>query len=341
MSVALNERCKRFFVEYGEVYETYKSCAIAGQTFVAQVLSDGGLTAHAITGRAKEPESLLRKLRRKAYENPVAEITDAVGIRVITYFRDEVDRGVGLLRPRMTVDEGNSVDKRGQLDLREFGYRSVHLVGRLGDIGLAIPEEFVDRPFEVQVRSILEHAWAENEHEIVYKSGIKFPQTTSRGFAAVAGALELLDQEFERFRLTVTSEVDTRVDLLRADPSAWAVPFDAASLIATMECLAPANPGWRAETGALPPKSAALAFEALVAAGLTTPQALRLGFDAGPFRAALANFAALAGVAQEGVSHLALGALLAATQPAFPIDDFPDFLNDQMLVDALELRPAQ
>lgn len=336
MSPALNDACKQYYSAYCEAFDKYSNFAREGKALVAELLADGGLVPHAVTGRAKDPGSLLRKLRRRAYGNPATEITDIVGIRVITYFRDEVDRSVQLLKPQMTVNEAKSVDKRSQLDLREFGYRSVHLIGRLSDIGIRIPDEFAEIPFEVQVRSILEHAWAENEHELVYKSGITFSSDTSREFAAVAGTLELLDREFERFRLTVMSESSRRFQQLRDEPAAWALPCDAASVIGTMECLAPDNPGWRTAAGTLPAKSAALAVEALVAAGLTTPQAIRLAFVTPRFKAALAAFAALSGVTDDEVSHLAIGALLAATQPGFVREDFPDLLSDPLLMEALE-----
>jgi hypothetical protein len=59
-------------------------------------------------------------------------------------------------------------------------------------------DEFLrKRWFEIQVRSLLEHAWAEIEHEIVYKSGITQPDAVRRRFAALAGSLELFDSEFE------------------------------------------------------------------------------------------------------------------------------------------------
>ena len=96
-----------------------------------------------------------------------------------------------------------------------------------------------------------------------------------------------------------------------------------------MECLAPDNPGWRAEIWTSPPKSAALALEALTSVGLTTPYALRLAFAAEPFRTSLAKFAALSGEAEEGVSHLALCACLAATQPGFEREAYPDLRNQQ------------
>lgn len=52
------------------------------------------------------------------------------------------------------------------------------------------------RWFEVQIRSILDHAWSEIEHEVIYKSGVKYPVAIKRRFTAVAGALEVLEHAF-------------------------------------------------------------------------------------------------------------------------------------------------
>ena len=50
---------------------------------------------------------------------------------------------------------------------------------------------------EVQVRTILQHAWAEIEHDIQYKSTIAIPNTIRRRFMALAGLLEIADREFQ------------------------------------------------------------------------------------------------------------------------------------------------
>lgn len=290
----------------------------------------------AVTARAKTALSLLEKLRRKRYTDPEGQIADLVGVRVITRFRKDVDQCVDVLKGRLNVDAQQSVDKRSQLDLREFGYRSVHLVASLADLGINVPEQTHNSMFEIQVRSILEHAWAENEHALCYKSGITLSKENAREFAAVAGALEILDREFERLRGVLEIEVAQRLRRIQ-DGSGNAQPLDTAGVIAILAILAPSNPGWLGESAShLPQSSAALIDEAFRSAGLTTPNAVKLAFKSKRFRDAAERFASLGGLTFTDVSHLALGALLAATQDGFPIDEFPDILSDPDLRSALE-----
>jgi ppGpp synthetase/RelA/SpoT-type nucleotidyltranferase len=103
-------------------------------------------------------------------------MSDQLGARVICYYDEDVDKIADALRAGLEVDESRSVDKRTDLRSREFGYKSVHLVARITPSDARNPQYVLLRGqcFEIQVRSILEHTWAEIEHEIRYKSGIKF-----------------------------------------------------------------------------------------------------------------------------------------------------------------------
>jgi len=155
-----------------------------------------------VTARAKTIDSVRRKLRRKRYKQPAQRLTDLIGVRVITYYRDAVDPIVERLRQAFEINERDTTDKRRVLGLREFGYRSVHVIARLrpGQV-ISLDDRAIRRRwFEIQVRSIVEHAWAEIEHEIVYKSGVALPDAARRRFASLAGTLELLDNEFLALR---------------------------------------------------------------------------------------------------------------------------------------------
>src|SRR5580704_18168352 len=92
--------------------------------------------------------------------------------------------------------------KRVELGLHDFGYRSVHLIAKLkqGQVLSGQYQPLRDNWFEIQIRSILEHAWAEIEHEVVYKSGIIFPEVVKRRFARLAGMVELIGDEFLNLR---------------------------------------------------------------------------------------------------------------------------------------------
>ncbi len=154
-----------------------------------------------VEGRVKEVASFAEKILRKAkYMDPLREITDLAGARVVTPLSSEADRVVVLLRSRYKVDESHSIDMGRQLRRGEFGYRSHHLVVVL-DPGEALkaglPESWLPLRVEVQVRTILQHAWAVLGHDRLYKPGFRVPDPWHREAARIAAVLETADREFE------------------------------------------------------------------------------------------------------------------------------------------------
>jgi len=157
-----------------------------------------------VMSREKGASSLKKKIARegKNYELPLEQITDLAGVRVITYFPKDVDAILPILKKEFLVDEDNSVDKRQTANPSAFGYASVHLVVGLKEERAKLPEYalFKSLKCEIQVRTILQHAWAEIEHDIVYKSNEEIPFELRRKFASLAGLLEVADREFEMLR---------------------------------------------------------------------------------------------------------------------------------------------
>ncbi|MCG5431313.1 bifunctional ribonuclease/(p)ppGpp synthase [Mycobacterium sp. MYCO198283] len=175
---------------------------------VTALLDDAGINYLSVTARTKTVESFAAKadqmvdgrVARRLYSDPLVEITDQVGLRVITYLREDVDAVATLL-----ADELRLLDDRdmGQETAREgrWGYASRHLL-----VGV----EGEQQPASVQVRTVLQHAWAEFEHDIRYKGAIpaEHAPELDRRFTLAAGLLELADREFtairERLRVTMT-----------------------------------------------------------------------------------------------------------------------------------------
>src|SRR5439155_15054560 len=112
-----------------------------------------------VTARAKTVDSVRGKLLRKRYKRPLSQLTDRIGARIIVYHSHEVDHVAATLRKALVVRERSSSDKRLALGLREFGYRSYHLVASLPPAAAASPSFSALRKqvFEVQIRSLLEH----------------------------------------------------------------------------------------------------------------------------------------------------------------------------------------
>lgn len=152
-----------------------------------------------IQSRVKEQSSILTKAREKGYLNPKSEMTDLLGFRVIVYLSEDVEKVEKVLRKNFYIDETRSIDKRIPDSVDKVAYRSLHLICNLGSDRDHLPEyiELCDIFFEIQIRTILEHAWAEIEHKQNYKASENrsLPPDLQRRLMIVAGNLELLDRE--------------------------------------------------------------------------------------------------------------------------------------------------
>lgn len=153
----------------------------------------------AIDHRIKKEDSLAGKLERKgAKYKSVDDITDLLGLRVITFYTDDVDKVAALVAQTFDIDWSNSVDKRKLHELDSFGYNSLHYICRL-PAGSA-DEALCHIPFEIQMRTALQHVWSTINHDTGYKSDVQIPREYLRQFGRLAGMLELIDDEFSRLR---------------------------------------------------------------------------------------------------------------------------------------------
>lgn len=188
---------------------------------VESVLSPRGIQTHSVSFRAKSPESLAEKITRpdKSYTR-IEEITDLAGVRITTYFAEDVDKVAEVLRAEFAIDPEASVDKRQYADPDRFGYRSLHYVVTLGQNRSALAEytKFSSLKCEIQVRSILQHAWAEIEHDLGYKSAAGVPAELRRRFARIASLLELADDEFSSIRTALMQYEKAVPEKIRSAP---------------------------------------------------------------------------------------------------------------------------
>ena len=150
--------------------------------------------------RVKTFESLSEKrsfISRSAPESD-QEIKDLLGLRIVVPFQEEVEQVVALLREHFSTSE---IERKSEkLSFREFAYDSVHVeLPLLQELSLPYGCKAV---VEVQVRTILQDAWAEVEHELIYKNHFRFPNNDSirKKLAAVNASLSLADMIFQEIR---------------------------------------------------------------------------------------------------------------------------------------------
>ncbi|HOD36645.1 MAG TPA: hypothetical protein PLR20_12695 [Syntrophales bacterium] len=184
------------------LYEDF--CHLVRQT-LADRIQERAVRIHSIEARVKSAASIERKIpmtfeakRSQDIDDPLRGVTDLAGVRVITFFPRTVSTIDTIIRERFFILEKDNKSETLKASGR-FGYQSVHYL-------VELPPEEIDRPdrmgfrglvAEIQVRTILQHAWAEIEHDLQYKSVRSMPSSTRRRLCALAGMLEVADREFQ------------------------------------------------------------------------------------------------------------------------------------------------
>ena len=181
--------------------------ASATQAYVALIqvlLDDAGIDYLSVTGRTKSVASFAAKANRTEgdgplYPDPLEQITDQIGVRVITYVHSDVAAVAEVLDDELAMlddrDLGEETARSGR-----FGYASRHLLVQTHP-GAELPTLEGHRA-SVQVRTVLQHAWAEFEHDIRYKGNVPEDAAADldRRFTLAAGLIELADREFATIR---------------------------------------------------------------------------------------------------------------------------------------------
>lgn len=155
------------YLEQRTLYDDYRK--IVGE-LINSFLANQGIRPQLITSRVKQIDSLQHKIQRKNYTD-LEEITDLSGVRVILYFESEIQKVVEVLKKQFEVYEVINTEDRFRTNPRSLGYRAVHLIVSLNKERLKLDEykRYQGLKCEVQISSVLEHAWAEIEHDIGYK----------------------------------------------------------------------------------------------------------------------------------------------------------------------------
>ena len=187
---------------YHEWVRTHPNAATEFSEAIEDVLDDAGVVYDRVATRVKGWPSLKKKAKKRdadgapTYPDPWNDIHDLVGARVTVFNSTVIPQAIDILGRSFTVLR--SVDKAAETRISGgFGYGSHHLVLQVND-SLEELAEYEGFTFEVQIRTVLQHAWAEFEHDIRYKQGPKPPTPqVDRLFTLAAGLIELADQKFD------------------------------------------------------------------------------------------------------------------------------------------------
>jgi len=172
-----------------------------------------------VEARPKDPEEFRKKIGRpeKHYVNPLAEVSDFCGVRVILHHIADTKKVMSLVEREFIVDPQYSHYKKDQLEVDRFGYLTeAQLVVTLRPDRRCLPEwqPFRDFKAEIQIRTIIQHAWDVISHDYDYKVEADIPKELRRRLFRLSALFELADEELDDFVGEVRKKIDAYKDSL-------------------------------------------------------------------------------------------------------------------------------
>lgn len=200
--------------DFLEARPEYEQLCTEVEYILKKKILAAGVEISAVGSRAKTLTSFLEKVKRKNYADPFGQIDDFAGVRVVCLYGNDIAKVISIIRSEFEIVE--EVNKLEQLDSNKFGYIGHHFIVRLGENSSgARYDDLRTRRCEIQVRTVLQDAWAIIQHHMVYKKESQVPSPLIRKLNGLAGLLETADDQFEYIR----SERDSYVETVRGSKS--------------------------------------------------------------------------------------------------------------------------
>jgi len=192
---------------YSKNVSKYKIVANKIEGLIKELIDNENIQILSVNSRVKNLSSYLKKAQR--YKNPKEEVMDYIGIRIITYVLNDMEKVSNIIKKEFDIDEDNSIDKSIKLGNDKMGYRSMHFIASINEKRESLAEYSICRDcfFEIQIRTIFQHSWAEIEHDKNYKYSGILPDGIKRRLNLLSAVLESVDNEFN----TISMEIDNYV----------------------------------------------------------------------------------------------------------------------------------
>lgn len=168
--------------------------------------------------RVKELESYVSKvLYRKNYTNPIKEATDKVGTRIVLLNLEDVFMVSNFIEKEcdawVCIEKAQDIDKIREQNPNVFSYQSNHLIVK------PKPEKYTEAlcdllTCEIQVRTLLQHAYAETSHDTVYKKGHNNSPDVLRSLATTMAFLETADEKIKKIYEETQTVTTLKTDLI-------------------------------------------------------------------------------------------------------------------------------
>lgn len=198
--------------QYFETVQEYEKLGKNMTEAIKLILEEQKISYLAVEYRIKSFDSFLKKIERKKYLDPFTQMEDICGVRIICYYRSDIEKICKIINDEFLILE--SEDKEELLEDDRFGYRSHHFIVMVREAWLATPnyKGLGELKAELQVRTNLMHTWAEIEHKLEYKKDDDIPLKFKRKFSRIAAKLEEADEQFEELRMEIN---DYRQEMLK------------------------------------------------------------------------------------------------------------------------------
>jgi len=207
----------------------YEQLALKLEDDIVNILEATNLEYYNIESRSKSIESFTNKIDRFPTMN-YEKIQDLAGVRIIAYVKSDLSKIEKVIGENFVVDKKRSKDKAEILGTDKVGYQSIHYIAKYSPERIQLTEyrQFENIEFEIQMRTILQHAWAEIEHDRNYKFSGILPKEIQRQLNLLAGSLELTDNQFQQISIMIDDyKKDVSSRTKRGD---LAIPINSTSL---------------------------------------------------------------------------------------------------------------
>ncbi|WP_051200043.1 GTP pyrophosphokinase [Flavobacterium subsaxonicum] len=197
----MNDKFDAFQKEHEELLPiSIRTCEVVKNEIEKLFLDEGISLGFPIQTRVKKWESIFDKVNSGRFniKKSIKELQDLIGLRVILLFKTDVEKVSKLLSKTFNeVKIHNTIDK---LQNNQFGYSSIHIIGRIPQEWTSVPsyKELDNIKFEIQIRTLSQHMWAEVSNTFQYKQEESVPKELLRSIGRASALLEIVDLEFDR-----------------------------------------------------------------------------------------------------------------------------------------------
>lgn len=201
-------------IQFINLQSDYEQLCTEVAYILKKKLQERAIEISNITWRAKKLDSFINKIQRKNYSDPFSEVTDFAGVRVVCLYRDDVDKIENVIDKEFKIIE--TVNKYDEMETDRFGYGAIHYLVKLGRSSSgARYDDLKEMLCEIQVRTVLQDAWAIIGHHLVYKQESDVPIVLQRKLNSLSGMFETADDQFltiRKDRINYVKEVRSNFD---------------------------------------------------------------------------------------------------------------------------------